>query len=69
MGILVFYPFVVDVQTEDALAAAGQSVQTSSTIIYPVVMYVLGGAAMTVFLFRRYADARRWFPVKVRKNK
>jgi hypothetical protein len=69
MGVLVFFPFVVDVQTTEAITSVDQSTQTSAAIIYPVIMYVLGGAALTAFLFRSYADAHRWFPVKVKKNK
>jgi cytochrome b561 len=69
MGLLVFYPFVVDVQTTEAITSVDQNTQTSAAIIYPVIMYVLGGATMTVFLFLRYADARRWFPAKVKRNK
>ena len=69
MGILVFYPFVVDVRTRDALASMGQEIETASTSIYPVIMYVLGGVAMKIFLSRHYADVRRWFPVKIKKNK
>jgi hypothetical protein len=69
MGFLVFYPAVVDINTTDALAEVGQNVETNSVILYPVIMYVLGGAGMTVFLFRRYTDARRWFPAKIKKNK
>lgn len=57
MGFLVFYPLMVEVP---------QGTSGSFSIIYPIYMYAIGGAAMTATLFLRYADARRWFPAKTK---
>jgi len=68
LGILIFALENVDINAYDALVNLGEMApETSPAVVFPVLIYFIGGSLMAIFLFIKRQDVRRWFPVKVKK--
>ena len=66
LGGLIYLLMVVDDNIFFALDSLGEAADTSPAVLYPIYIYVIGGALMALFLFLRRQDVRRWFPAKIK---
>ena len=64
LGILIFSQYYLDDLIYQSLDAAGQAEGTSPAVLYPLYVYMIGGAIMAAFFIFRGKDVRSWFPSK-----